>query len=101
MALPRKRLIMCCDGTWMNADSGSEEGPFWNSTHTIQVPSNVTRISRSFKHLCADGRMQIINYESGIGTGSNMLDSVTGGAFGTGLSEVCLFHRRGSRRDGA
>ena len=90
MATPRKRLIMCCDGTWMNADSGFEEGPFWNPTHRIQVPSNVTRISRSFKHLCADGRMQIINYESGIGTGSNMLDSVTGGVFGAGLSQVRL-----------
>lgn len=72
----------------MNSDKGGEEGPFWNPSHSLQVPSNVTRISRSFKHRCSDGRMQIINYESGIGTGSNMLDTLAGGAFGTGLSEV-------------
>ncbi|CAI4211490.1 unnamed protein product [Parascedosporium putredinis] len=57
---------------------------------TAQIPIgplNVTRISRSFKRLCDDGVMQIINYESGVGTGSNLLDSVTGGAFGVGLSE--------------
>ncbi|PKS11922.1 hypothetical protein jhhlp_001217 [Lomentospora prolificans] len=80
----KKRLIMCCDGTWMNSDKGAEER-FGHTT--LQVPSNVTRISRSFKRLCDDGVMQIINYESGVGTGSNMLDSVTGGAFGSGLSE--------------
>lgn len=92
MAVPRKRLIMCCDGTWMNSYNGGEEGPFWNPTQTLQVPSNVTRISRSFARICSDGRMQIINYESGIGTGSNFLDSVAGGAFGAGLSEVSLWH---------
>lgn len=93
MALPRKRLIMCCDGTWMNSDKGGEEGPFWNPSQTLQVPSNVTRMSRSFKHRCSDGRMQIINYESGIGTGSNTLDSIAGGAFGTGLSEVGSYYQ--------
>ncbi|SPN98373.1 uncharacterized protein DNG_01418 [Cephalotrichum gorgonifer] len=88
MATTRKRLIMCCDGTWMNSDKGGEEGgPFWNPTVTLQVPSNVTRISRSFRRICTDGRIQIINYESGVGTGSNKLDSLTGGAFGVGLSE--------------
>lgn len=64
----------------MNSDAGGVGD-------TLQVPSNVTRISRSFRHVCSDGRMQIINYESGIGTGSNFIDSVAGGAFGTGLSE--------------
>lgn len=90
MPMPRKRLIMCCDGTWMDSDKGGEEGYFWNRTATLQVPSNVTRISRSFKRLCTDECLQIINYESGIGTGSNMFDSMAGGAFGARLSEVCL-----------
>lgn len=31
--------------------------------------------------------MQVIEYESGVGTGSNALDALTGGAFGLGLSE--------------
>ena len=92
MSNPRKRLIMCCDGTWQNSDKGGEEGPFWNPSQTLQIPSNVTRISRSFKHVCSDGCMQIINYEAGIGTGSNTLDSIAGGAFGSGLSEVLVHH---------
>ncbi|KAL5611888.1 uncharacterized protein BROUX77_002044 [Berkeleyomyces rouxiae] len=71
----RKRLIVCCDGTWMNSDGST------------QVPSNVTRMSRCFSHHCTDGTLQIVNYQSGVGTGSNALDSVVGGAFGTGIAE--------------
>ncbi|KAF4979649.1 hypothetical protein FZEAL_4206 [Fusarium zealandicum] len=82
-----KRLIACCDGTWMNSDNGYEEPGLLGGEGTLQVPSNVTRISRCFKKRCSDGKIQIINYESGVGTGSNMLDSITGGAFGLGLVE--------------
>ncbi|KPM41510.1 hypothetical protein AK830_g5012 [Neonectria ditissima] len=82
-----KRLIACCDGTWMDSDNGYEEPGFLKSEGTLQVPSNVTRISRCFKRRCSDGKLQIISYESGVGTGSNTLDSITGGAFGLGLSE--------------
>ncbi|EEU46562.1 uncharacterized protein NECHADRAFT_38858 [Fusarium vanettenii 77-13-4] len=82
-----KRLIACCDGTWMDSDNGYEEPGLLTGEGTLQVPSNVTRISRCFKRRCSDGKLQIINYESGVGTGSNMLDSITGGAFGLGLSE--------------
>lgn len=71
----------------MNSDNGYEKGGILKSEGTLQVPSNVTRISRCFKRRCKDGRLQIINYESGVGTGSNTLDSITGGAFGLGLSE--------------
>jgi uncharacterized protein (DUF2235 family) len=86
---PNKRLIVCCDGTWMNSDNGYNEPTLFNPRGTLQVPSNVTRISRLFKRRCADGRMQIISYESGVGTGSNIIDTITGGAFGLGLTEVC------------
>ncbi|PHH50926.1 Uncharacterized protein YEL023C [Ceratocystis fimbriata CBS 114723] len=71
----RKRLIVCCDGTWMNSDGST------------QIPSNVTRMSRCFSHHCSDGTLQIINYQSGVGTGSNMIDSIVGGAFGKGIAE--------------
>lgn len=82
-----KRLILCLDGTWMDSDKGyQKKSPFSKST-TIQVPSNVTRISRCFKRRCANGMLQIVNYESGVGTGST-LDSITGGLFGSGLAEV-------------
>lgn len=83
-----KRLIYCCDGTWMDSDNGYEKPSLFNPKGTLQVPSNVTRISRCMKRRCSDGKLQIISYESGVGTGSNTLDTITGGAFGLGLSEV-------------
>ncbi|KAF7542678.1 hypothetical protein G7Z17_g11371 [Cylindrodendrum hubeiense] len=86
-AVTTKRLIACCDGTWMNSDNGYEEPGLLQSRGTLQVPSNVTRLSRCFKRRCSDGKLQIISYESGVGTGSNAIDSITGGAFGLGLSE--------------
>lgn len=89
----KKRLIVCCDGTWMNSDYGFvKSGPFGDKG-TLQVPSNVTRISRCFKRRCADGTLQIISYQSGVGTGSNLLDNITGGAFGIGLAEVSTLGR--------
>jgi hypothetical protein len=75
----KKRLIICCDGTWMNSDKGYEKGK-------PQNPSNVTRLARSFKRGCTDGSVQVINYQSGVGTGSS--DAVSGGAFGSGIAEV-------------
>lgn len=82
-----KRLIVCCDGTWMNSDNGYVEPTLEHPQGTLQVPSNVTRISRCFKRRCNDGTLQVMSYESGVGTGSNAIDTLTGGAFGLGLSE--------------
>ncbi|KAG5974966.1 hypothetical protein E4U55_007930 [Claviceps digitariae] len=89
IAVPRhrKRLIVCCDGTWMNSDYGFVKTHLFGRKGTLQVPSNVTRISRCFKRRCADGTLQIISYESGVGSGGNSFDSITGGAFGAGLTE--------------
>lgn len=83
-----KTLIVCCDGTWMNSDNGYEKPSLLNPKGRLQVPSNVTRISRCFKRRCNDGKPQIVSYESGVGTGSNFLDGISGGAFGLGLSEA-------------
>jgi uncharacterized protein (DUF2235 family) len=83
-----KRLIVLCDGTWKSKDSGYHRPSRTDPNVTLQVPSNVTRISRLFKLQSSDGKDQIISYESGVGTGSNTLDSITGGAFGLGLAEV-------------
>ncbi|KAK0609769.1 hypothetical protein B0T17DRAFT_501294 [Bombardia bombarda] len=69
-----KRIICCCDGTWM--DSLGKKG--------YEPPSNVTRISRVFCRTCSDGTSQIINYHAGVGT-ANSIDQFTGGAFGMGL----------------
>lgn len=72
----------------MNSDNGYNEPTLQNPQPTLQVPSNVTRISRCFKRRCNDGTLQVMTYESGVGTGSNAIDTFTGGAFGLGLSEV-------------
>lgn len=77
----KKRIIVCCDGTWMNSDKGFEKG-------RPQPPSNVTRLARSFRRGCSDGMVQIVNYQSGVGTGSTMADTFSGGAFGNGVAEV-------------
>ncbi|KAH8902976.1 peptidoglycan binding domain-containing protein [Coniochaeta sp. PMI_546] len=69
-----KRLVMCCDGTWMDqlGKTGNEPA------------SNVTRLSRVLRRTCSDGTPQIISYFPGVGT-ANALDKFTGGAFGMGL----------------
>jgi len=84
-----KRLILCCDGTWMDSDDGFEKPTLipYVPTGTLQVPSNVTRITRALKKFGHDGKPQIIYYHSGVGTGSSTLDTITGGFLGTGISE--------------
>ena len=69
----RQRLILCFDGTWNSRDSGT----------------NVTHIANLVKEgQAADGLLQRVYYDPGVGTA--MLDRVTGGAFGSGLSaNVC------------
>ena len=76
-AIP-KRIIICCDGTWM--DSLGKKG-------VDEPPSNVTRIARVFRRTCSDGTPQIINYVAGVGTGASSIDHLTGGAFGMGLDQ--------------
>ncbi|KAI0406583.1 hypothetical protein F4802DRAFT_595942 [Xylaria palmicola] len=81
-----KRIIVCCDGTWQNSDGGHFKLGR-KPEPTLQIPSNVTRISRCFKRTCSDGVFQIIYYQSGVGSKSGILDRLFGGAFGTGISE--------------
>ncbi|KAJ2906836.1 hypothetical protein MKZ38_010334 [Zalerion maritima] len=54
----------------------------------LQLPSNVTRISRAFRRQCSDNTLQVIYYQNGVGTsGFSPLDAFAGAAFGTGISE--------------
>ena len=71
-----KRIIVCCDGTWNDADSAGEF-------------TNVVRIARAI--LPIDGRggqetAQIVYYQSGVGTGADLVQHVLGGSVGLGLS---------------
>jgi hypothetical protein len=69
-------------------DTGYEKPSIFNPVGRFQTPSNVTRISRSLKRTCGDGTLQVIEYQSGVGTGSTLADVLTGGAFGRGIAEV-------------
>jgi uncharacterized protein (DUF2235 family) len=65
-----KRLIICCDGTWQSLDND------W--------PTNVQRIAQFVRPTAADGTIQTLYYDPGLGLKS-ALDRVMGGAFGKGL----------------
>jgi uncharacterized protein (DUF2235 family) len=69
----RRRLIVCCDGTWNTPDRYG---------HT----TNVVRLVRSIRSCSAEGISQIVYYHPGVGTG-NVVDHLIGGGTGIGLSE--------------
>ncbi|KAI2630760.1 hypothetical protein GGR54DRAFT_648322 [Hypoxylon sp. NC1633] len=83
----KKRIVVCCDGTWQNSDNGYVKPTSSNPVPTLQIPSNVTRISRAFKRNCSDGTFQIVYYQSGVGSRSGIVDRILGGAFGIGIAE--------------
>ncbi|KAJ5773905.1 hypothetical protein N7457_008801 [Penicillium paradoxum] len=74
----RKRIIICCDGTWQSAVSGKKN-----------VASNVTRLCRALNGVGTDDEgnqwQQIVWYDSGIGTTSGALGKQIEGAIGQGL----------------
>ncbi|EXJ87389.1 hypothetical protein A1O3_04348 [Capronia epimyces CBS 606.96] len=96
---PRKRIIVCCDGTWQDSDGD------------YQTPSNVTRLARAIPPVGTDRRTtphhaipQVVFYQNGVGTGSNSLyDKYIGGTTGEGLAEhireaysfICLNYNPG------
>jgi uncharacterized protein (DUF2235 family) len=68
-AMAKKRLIVCCDGTWNFADQDSK--------------TNVIKVARAIPKK-ADGVEQRVYYSPGVGT--RRWESLRGGAFGMGLS---------------
>lgn len=77
---PFKRLIVACDGTWLNSDNGMASGE-------LAVPSNVTRMSRAIKPMSKDGIPQIVYYHFGVGSRGNVINKVINGSTGGGLEE--------------
>jgi uncharacterized protein (DUF2235 family) len=67
----RKRLIVCCDGTWQAANHASHE-----------IPSNVAKLSRAIAKTHVDENNQavpqIVYYDAGVAT-SNWLDAQLSG----------------------
>ena len=75
---PKKRLIVTCDGTWLDADNGLMNG------HK-QPPSNVSRIGWAIKDTSRDGIPQIVHYQAGVGTNGGAIARIVGGATGAGI----------------
>ncbi|MCJ1323228.1 hypothetical protein MMC15_008582 [Xylographa vitiligo] len=77
--LPGKRIILACDGTWLDADNGLDRGQ-------LPIPSNVTRILRALKVESADGIPQVAHYEAGVGSQGGPVTRALGGATAEGIS---------------
>jgi uncharacterized protein (DUF2235 family) len=87
-----KRLVVACDGTWMNTDSawtlwGSWFGDSVTVEDVVQPPSNVTRICRALARESSSGIEQIIYYQAGVGSQNSLAQRVIGGALGEGVTE--------------
>ncbi|KAF6814817.1 hypothetical protein CSOJ01_03828 [Colletotrichum sojae] len=70
----RKRLVICCDGTWNNSTTGG-------------VPTNVSRLSAAVAHKCCTGMPQVVYYHRGAGTEESRAASFLGGLFGLGVRQ--------------
>ena len=74
----KKRIAIFCDGTWNRSDA--------------KYPTNVMRLARAVRRSSKGGTAQQVIYVAGVGSGrganriSRLVDKVTGGAFGSGLS---------------
>ncbi len=71
----KKRLVICCDGTFSGVDKGTED-----------YSSNVARLSRAISRVgvteSGEKIPQIVYYQSGVGTGSlTYLDKQRQGMF--------------------
>jgi uncharacterized protein (DUF2235 family) len=73
----RKRIVLCADGTWNEAERKDPD------TGRPQ-PTNVLKVARAVLPQSSDGIDQVVFYIQGVGTGGG-LDTFTGGAFGDGM----------------
>ncbi|KAI7372476.1 hypothetical protein KC336_g20635, partial [Hortaea werneckii] len=81
-----KKLIVCCDGTWMDSDNGWVKGK-WGQPGHLQNPTNVTRIVRAIASEDKGHHPQIVYYQAGVGTGIGLYNQLIGGGTGLGLAE--------------
>jgi uncharacterized protein (DUF2235 family) len=76
----KKKIIICCDGTWNSPDQSSDGRP---------VPTNVVKLVRALNPIDANNVAQIIYYNQGVGTG-DVVDKLIGGSTGYGISQNIL-----------
>ncbi|KAI0274841.1 hypothetical protein BC834DRAFT_965318 [Gloeopeniophorella convolvens] len=84
----KKRIIVCCDGTWQDGVVVTER---WKYT-------NILRFSRAINHVderFVPPRPQIVFYQSGVGSEPNryyaLLDGATGASLGDKVQEAYAF----------
>ena len=70
-----RHLVVCTDGTWNQPDQRDRDRI---------VPSNVVKMARAIAGKTTDNILQLVYYDTGVGTGG-WWDRVKGGAFGVGL----------------
>ncbi|KAK5138546.1 hypothetical protein LTR08_000134 [Meristemomyces frigidus] len=80
-----KKLVVCCDGTWMDSDNGWVKGS-WGKPGHQQNASNVTRIARAVAPEDKHHHPQIVYYQAGVGTGVGLYNRLVGGGTGMGLA---------------
>ena len=76
----RKRIIVTCDGTWLDSDNGILHGK-------KRSPSNVSRLGWAIRDTSRDGISQVVHYQAGVGTRGTRFSRFLGGALGVGLKE--------------
>src|SRR3954468_15922767 len=77
-------IVICCDGTWNSADQAKKKVVVKGKEVEELCVTNVLKIACRLCKKNADGVLQIVYYDQGVGTG-NLADRIGGGAFGDGL----------------
>lgn len=76
-----KRIAIFCDGTWNTPDK-SENGK--------HCQTNVVKMANALQPFSGDGKVQLLYYDTGIGSEGDLLERVYDGATGTGISGKIL-----------
>ena len=76
-----KRIAVFCDGTWNTPDE---------QVNGKLCQTNVVKLANALSSASADGKMQLLYYDTGIGTEGDIMSRVYNGATGTGISENIL-----------
>ena len=71
---PRKRIVICADGTWNRPEEDLAQ----------DFPTNVLRLARAVQPYDDEGVQQVVFYDWGIGADRKKF---TGGAFGEGINK--------------
>ncbi len=76
-----KRIAIFCDGTWNTPDE-SENGKL--------CQTNVVKMANALSPVSKDGKLQLLYYDTGVGSEGGLIRRIFDGATGTGISENIL-----------